>query len=191
MAKTMQANEMLSMKVPANTLRYVGSRLLRHKGEPTDRDKLREETPEAYPHTFVNFGGASIGALMEHAGGKDSSVVDQQKVIRKAPLGDVLAKRRHDNTDSFVDWVLEHTIDTSDFTEEVLEDIRRGAPIYVIDFHTSNADLDIPLTPEDKLTELASDPEIFEPLFGGMNREEQLARVDRIYDSLRAMVQKA
>lgn len=179
-------NVNLKTRIASGTLVYVGRRQLRHATEPNEKQEwMFENCPEAYPHTFVDFSGAKLLDVFEHAGGKQGCVVDTQKVVRdKSTINEVNAWR---DTFDIAQWA-DRIDGCVNIDETALDEIASGVPFVVIRFTESGAKLDVPMQPEDLLDHVKDvAPEIFAALFAGLSHDEQLVKVVEIQDQLHAL----
>lgn len=182
MAKTINLNE----RLPVGTYVYVGRRQLRHESEPNlKQEEMIETVPEAYPHTFIDFSGAKLADVLEHAGGKQGCVVDTQKVVRdKSTLAEVQAWRA-----AFTGETLEKVLDSVELDEATYTSLASlGESYVVIKFATAGSKLDVPKQPKDMLREIKENATIiYEAMLANLDESEQLEKVEAIYTQLVSM----
>lgn len=187
----------LNERLPANTYIYVGRRTLRHEDEQDVNQEEREEYyPEQYPHTFINFGGATLKAVLEHAGGKQGCVVDTQKVVRaKHTLNEVnawrdgftaeLAVKVLNDCENVTEGDAFKIVGVDPETDEPYLD----EPFVVIDFKTAGSKLSVPVQPKDLLEKMKTEATaVYEAMLANLSEEEQLERVEDVYHQLEALM---
>jgi len=182
---------------------YIGQRRIRHSSEPNlKQEELLQVCPEAVPHVFVDYAGARLARILQHAGGKQGCVVDVQKIVRdqstmaevtawRAQFGPEYFSTKENNMVFFGGRVEGKRRDADYIREAVLFDIVEGAPAVVLPFTTSGSALDVPMQPEDMLRLVREKaPILFEGLFHGLSEEEQLEKVADIADELQAIMEQ-
>ncbi len=165
----------LDRKLPIGSFIYVGRRIMRNDAEPQyKKEEALELNPESYPHTFIDFSGASMKEVMIHAGGKQGCVVDTQKIVREgSTLNEVLAWRKEfENMEE---------IPVSKLPEYV-----KGEPFVIINFQTAGTALDVPVQAADMLIEIERDAiEIWNMFFIGETLERQLEIAPGMYETMK------